>query len=91
MNYFSPHFETPSPCWWCRWFRGMDASGTLAICGNPTCCRCRTQPETGCAAFVREPGADDEPEWSPREQGQLRKAVQPIGDVAAARRIAEAL
>lgn len=50
----------PTPCWFCRSFDGLDNQQTAARCLNPGCCRIRAQPEQGCSAFQREPGADDE-------------------------------
>jgi len=53
------------PCWHCRWWGGADSSGTNALCDRPRTARVNAQPETGCAFFEREVGADDEPEWAP--------------------------
>lgn len=48
------------PCWLCHWYDGMDTSGTMALCNNAGCSRCRSQPERGCSSFLREVGGDDE-------------------------------
>lgn len=57
--------RTDKACWFCRWYDGMDGSGTLALCSNEGCSRCRSQPVEGCSRFEREPGADDVLEWRP--------------------------
>jgi hypothetical protein len=57
---FTPWSETPRPCWHCYWYGGFDGSHTHAICNRPGATRRRTQPASGCSAFEREVGADDE-------------------------------
>jgi len=37
----------------------------MALCDNPKCSRCRTQPERGCSAFERVVGVDDDLEAAP--------------------------
>lgn len=64
---FQPH-TADRPCWHCVHYEGFDRSGALALCANAGCSRCRTQPERGCSAFVREIGADDEPSKVPSRQ-----------------------
>lgn len=63
-SHFSP-WTSRRPCWWCRWYDGVDAIGGVAYCARKGCSRARSQPELGCASFEREPGCDDEPTWSP--------------------------
>jgi hypothetical protein len=54
--------------WWvkllndpvCGWCASMEGSGSTALCDRPGCCRYRTLPQSGCSAFQREVGADDE-------------------------------
>ena len=52
------------PCWWCRWWAGVDSSGAHGLCDTPHTCRVTALPSRGCAFYEREPGADDEPGWS---------------------------
>ena len=66
MAHFSP-WVAARPCWWCRWYDGMDSSGSAALCSLQGACRVRSMPANGCSAFEREPGCDDEPDWSPLE------------------------
>jgi hypothetical protein len=53
------------PCRHCRWWGGPDSSGAHALCERPKTSRVCAQPDRGCAFFEREPGADDEPGWTP--------------------------
>lgn len=53
------------PCWWCRWWAGVDTSDRHGLCDRPKLSRVQALPERGCAFYEREPGADDEPEWAP--------------------------
>lgn len=39
----------------------MDYKGTVARCKLTNGPRVRSDPATGCSAWVREPGTDDEP------------------------------
>ena len=41
-------------------FAGMAYAGSAAYCLQPNACKVRSNPLSGCSAFVREPGADDE-------------------------------
>lgn len=61
MTYFSPHTAERRPRWHCTHFSGMLYGGTAAACSAPNGTRVRAMPGNGCAAFVREVGADDEP------------------------------
>jgi hypothetical protein len=63
--HFSPHSAEPRPCWHCSHYIGMTAAGTAAVCSLSNGPRVRSMPAQGCSAFVREPGADDEPEKVP--------------------------
>lgn len=53
--------NSPIPCWACRYFAGMTAQGSAALCNLPGASRVRASPAGGCVCWVREPGADDEP------------------------------
>ncbi len=59
--YFSPHRSEYRPCWHCRHFGGLLYQGTAALCLRPGACAVTAQPVTGCAFWIRETGADDEP------------------------------
>jgi hypothetical protein len=62
---FAPGNDLDHPCWHCRWWGGVDSSGCHGLCDRPRISRVTAQPETGCAYYEREPGADDEPTWWP--------------------------
>jgi len=51
----------------------VDSSDSAALCKRRGACRVRALPQDGCSCYEREPGADDEPEWSP-----LRDALPPL-------------
>lgn len=53
------------PCWWCVHWDGVDSSGAAALCKAPRAARVRSQPDRGCSLFEREPGCDDQPDWTP--------------------------
>lgn len=57
--------RTATPCWHCRGFAGMVAQGTAARCVLDGSVTVRSAPVDGCAFWEREPGADDEPDWTP--------------------------
>jgi len=57
---FNPHTE-PRPCWHCVHFGASIHGGTAAWCERPGCAPVHASPARGCAFFVREIGADDEP------------------------------
>lgn len=59
--YFNPHLAGFRPCWHCTSFAGMLYSGTAARCAKADATPVQAQPATGCAFWVREVGADDEP------------------------------
>jgi hypothetical protein len=60
------HVESkPHPCWWCKSWGGVSREGFNGLCNDPRASRVTAQPEQGCAYYSREPGSDDEPEWSP--------------------------
>ena len=60
--YFNPYTLPPRPCWHCVHFAGMLYVGTAARCAKPGAVPVAAQPATGCAYWMREAGADDEPE-----------------------------
>ena len=64
MSGFTPWGDS-HPCWWCRWWAGIDGSGRHGLCDRPRASRVTALPEQGCAFYEREPGADDVPEWAP--------------------------
>ncbi len=49
------------PCWHCQSFGGLVYQGTAARCLRQGGTPIAAQPRYGCAFWVREPGADDEP------------------------------
>ena len=49
------------PCWHCHYFDGWTAQGLYVLCKRAGCSRVRSGPATGCTAWEREPGSDDEP------------------------------
>lgn len=55
---FARHY-VDRPCWHCRHYVAMLSCGAAA-CSLENAARVRSQPERGCSAFEREPGADDE-------------------------------
>jgi hypothetical protein len=59
--HFSPHRAEPRPCWHCVSFGAMVYGGSAAWCSRPGVAPVQAQPATGCAFWVREVGADDEP------------------------------
>ena len=61
LLHFSPHLAVPRPCWHCTSFGGMLYGGTAARCDRPGGTPVQAGPATGCAFWVREVGADDEP------------------------------
>lgn len=63
--HFSPHRTAPQPCWWCCRYQGLAYGGSAAFCNLPNAPRVRSNPAAGCSGFVREVGADDEPEAPP--------------------------
>jgi hypothetical protein len=65
VSHFSPHRAERRPCWHCTHFERMTAGGTAALCSMPDGPRVRAMPSMGCAAWQREPGADDEPDAGP--------------------------
>lgn len=58
-GHFNP-WGVDRPCWHCHHYVAMLACGA-ASCSLQLGPRVRSQPERGCSAFEREPGADDEP------------------------------
>jgi hypothetical protein len=44
------------PCWHCRWYEGLDGSGTVTYCARVARRRCCTQPARGSSAFERAMG-----------------------------------
>jgi hypothetical protein len=78
------------PCWHCTAYCGLTAKGTAALCSRPGCCRVRSDPATGCVAWERAPGTDDEPgppagasfssAWSPADATAVRQPppAQPV-------------
>jgi hypothetical protein len=61
-SHFYPHAATPKPCWYCTHFIAMIYGGSAAWCSLRPGPAVRAMPASGCSAFSREPGADDEPE-----------------------------
>jgi hypothetical protein len=59
--------QAPRPCWWCRHWGGTYA-GLHGLCIRPGNPKVQATPATGCAFYEREPGADDEPTWSPLQR-----------------------
>jgi hypothetical protein len=64
-DHFTPWQPIRQPCWFCVSFDGITASGADAWCGLPGLARVRSSPAVGCSSFVREVGADDEPDAVP--------------------------
>jgi hypothetical protein len=60
-RHFSPWASTPRPCWHCAHFVGLIYAGSAARCGLPLKASVVATPSTGCAFWLREVGADDEP------------------------------
>lgn len=58
---FNPRRDEYCPCWHCTHFGGMLYQGTAARCTRPGACAIAAQPVNGCAFWIREIGADDEP------------------------------
>ena len=61
-----PHgHSTPSstggPCWHCTQFAGLVYAGSAARCTMSPGTKVRSMPASGCAFWLREIGADDEP------------------------------
>ena len=50
-----------NPCWHCQHWGGWAHGGPHSYCRRPGCSPVQAIPERGCAYWVREPGADDEP------------------------------
>ena len=59
--HFSPHRDGFRPCWHCTHFVRMLYHGTAARCRRPGACAVAAQPADGCAFWLREIGADEEP------------------------------
>lgn len=55
---FARHY-VDRPCWHCRHYAAM-LDRDAALCSLQLGPRVRSQPERGCSAWEREPGADDE-------------------------------
>lgn len=71
MRPMSGHFNPwgiDRPCWHCHHYVAMLPCGA-AECSLQLGPRVRSQPERGCSAFEREPGADDEP-GAPAPEGR---------------------
>jgi hypothetical protein len=47
-------------CWTCEWWEVEYPLPYSASCLNPECARLRTNPQRGCASWVRATGCDDE-------------------------------
>ncbi len=47
-------------CWHCTSYDGLTAQGTAALCARSGCSRVRSAPHTGCSAWERAVGCDDE-------------------------------
>lgn len=60
------------PCWYCRHFGQMGGAHS-AVCNRDEG-HLRSQPETGCAFFEREPGVDDDG-WTPAVIDQGRGPI----------------
>lgn len=63
--YFNPHNKPARPCWHCAHFGGMLYQDSAAACTLSRAAAVRTMPASGCSGFLREVGADDEPERVP--------------------------
>ena len=59
--YFSPHRDEFRPCWHCTHFGGLLYRATAARCLRPGAPLVAAAPDSGCAFWIREIGADDEP------------------------------
>lgn len=64
--HFTPWQAAFKPCWFCVSFDGITASGADAWCRLPGVARVRSSPAAGCSSFVREIGADDDPDALPQ-------------------------
>ena len=77
--HFTPHSATPQVCWHCRHFLALVYQGTAAKCALPP--GIQAMPDSGCAFWEREVGADDEPgrpdaAKPPTPNGQVRQDVR---------------
>lgn len=63
--YFNPFPAVQRPCWHCTHYVGLTAGGSAARCRLPNGPRVQSMPASGCSAWQREPGADDEPDAPP--------------------------
>ena len=57
---FSPYAKPTHACRHCHFFVRMLYENSAAECNQSDCSRVRSDPETGCSAFEREPGSDDD-------------------------------
>ena len=64
------------PCWHCRYFTTMLCYGSAAGCALANAAAIRSMPASGCSAFEREVGADDEP-GPPGGDGAGRRSLAP--------------
>lgn len=54
--------DKPRPCWTCKYDSGLLSGNDInGLCGYPRLLPLVGQPGYGCAFWMREPGADDEP------------------------------
>lgn len=70
---------TSGPCWHCVSFVRMVYAGSAARCAIAGGHRVQAQPASGCAFWLREPGADDEvgPPALPDAQAVLKPVEAP--------------
>jgi hypothetical protein len=60
-QYFTPEEPRPGGCWTCTHWHGETAGGGRhAVCRKDAQPLILGQPDYGCSAWEREPGADDE-------------------------------
>ena len=64
-SHFSP-WGQPRPCWHCTYFDRIEAAG-CGLCNQPNSARRVAMPARGCVFWLREPGADDEPDFVPAQ------------------------
>ena len=79
-GYFNSHTEC-QPCWHCSRFIALVYDGSAAECSLPNGPRIRSMPAWGCAAFERQPGADDDDHAPLPRQMATGGAIRPGGMV----------
>lgn len=73
MHHFQPHRSEHRPCWHCTHYLALIYQGTAVACARGGV---QAMPARGCAFWLREVGADDEPDRIPAATVMPKMAIQ---------------